>query len=323
MIVKNGGGILRSGNRCEHCEDPYVKQGNKCVEQDDEEEDEDEEDEEEETGFKPDGPFDKNCNPTSEFETQWKKYSDIDLIIPVETRSWEAQGVARTHEQILTLKVANFELERDMEIDRHIRLEARAYKDALARNIKQNLIKATIRLIYTTYKTVESGIGAGKSFETFLTGTETLARAGGLLSAVKGVVPKSSSIAIDTTTITGKVANVGIETAYQAMEALGNPKDVAIKFMTESKKVIAPGADITPEEINILRDQHITKGFVDRAIAESYKVNAQRRAQIVENENKIAQLEAEVVAWEGQEKSRVKDMLTQACLEQKKRYESD
>ena len=217
----------------------------------------------------------------------------------------------------------NFQLERDMEIDRQIRLEARAYRDALAKNIKQNLIKATVRLAYATYATVKAGSNAGQSFKTFLTGTKVLARTGGLLSTVKTVIPKDSKLAIDTSTITGKAANVGIEVAYQAMESLGNPKDVAVKFMTESKKAIVPSADLTPEEINILRDQHITKQFVDYAIAESYKENAQRRARIMENENKIKQLEAELAAWEAREKNRVQDMLRESCLEQKRKYEND
>lgn len=314
-----GGGIFHPKDECEYCEHPYIKRGDECVNTEEEEEEEGEE--EEETGFKPDGPLDSSCNTTADFEKDWKKYSDIDSRIPLQSRSWEAQGIVKTHEQILQLKIENFELERDMEIDRQIRQEAREYKDALVRNIKQNLIKATIRLAYVTYATVKSGVNAGKSFNTFLTGTEPLARAGGILSTVKSVIPKDSKLAIDTSTVTGKVANVGIETAYQAMEALGDPKEVAIKFMTESKKVIVPSADITPEEIAILRDQHITKQFVDFAIAESYRVNAERRVKIQANENRIKQLEAEVAAWEGKEKIRVQDMLREACLEQKKKYE--
>ena len=315
-----GGGIYLGNGKCEYCEAPYYKKGNECISADEEEEDE--EDESEKQGFKPDGPLNSDCTINQEqFDAEWKKYSDIDLRIPVQSRSWEAQGVVKTHEQILNLKVANFQLERDMEIDRQIRLEARAYKNALVKNIKQNLIKATIRLAYTTYKTIESGYNAGQSFKTFLTSTKTLARAGGLLSTVKTLVPKGSKIAIDTKTITGKIANVGIETAYQAMEALGNPKDIAIKFMKETQKVIVPSADLTPEEINILRDQHITKQFVDFAIAESYKDNAKKRAQITANENKIKQLEAKVATWEVKEKERVKNMLEESCKQQKAQYE--
>lgn len=318
---KAGGGIFHPKDECEYCEPPFVKQGDGCINPEEKKEDE-EKDKSEETGFKPDGPFDKDCNPLPEFDTEWKKYSDIDSKEPIQSRSWETQGVVRTHEQILQLKVENFKLERDMEIDRLIRLEARAYKDALVRNIKQNLIKATIRLTYTTYTTINAGSSAGKSFKTFLTGTETLARAGGLLSTVKTVIPKGSKLEIDTSTVVGKVANIGIETAYQALESLGDPKDIAIKFMTETKKASVPGADLSPEEINILRDQHITKQFVDFAIAESYKDNAKRRAQVMANENKIKQLEAEAAAWEGQEKTRVKNMLREACLEQKREYEN-
>ena len=91
--------------------------------------------------------------------------------------------------------------------------------------------------------------------------------------------------------------------------------DIAFKvWQKEIKKLM--------EEINILRDQHITKQFVDHAIAESYRVNAKRREQVAANNNKILQLQAEVVAWEGKEKTRVLDSLREACLEQKRKYES-
>jgi len=316
------GGIYHPKYKCEYCEHPFIKKGNKCVGPE-EGKNEDDEDEKEETAFKPDGPLNNDCTVNNDFDQEWKKYSDFDDRIPFQSRSWEVQNAFNVHERILELKVENFKLQRDMEIDRQIRLEAIEYKKALARNIKQNLIKATIRLAYSTYTTIESGISAGKSFSTFLTSTKTLARAGGLLSTVKSVVPKDSKIAFNSKTITGKVANVGVETAYQALEALGNPKDVAIKFMTETKKATVPSADITPEEINILRDQHITKKFVDFAIAESYKVNGKRRDQIVDNENMIKQLEAKAAAWEAKEKERIKAMLEAQCLEQKKQYEED
>ena len=94
---KEGGGIFHPKYECEHCQFPAIKKGNKCVDPNKENADEEKS---KESGFKPDGPLDSSCNTTPEFENEWKKYSDIDARIPVQSRSWEAQGIVRTHERI-------------------------------------------------------------------------------------------------------------------------------------------------------------------------------------------------------------------------------
>lgn len=298
------------GNACYHCEEGDIRDGNNCINP------ELAEQKEEEAGDKEDEK--KECvTDKPDFADNWQKYSDIDNRIPLESRSWEAQNLLKTQEQILALKVENFKLQRDMEIDRQIRLEAREYRNQIAKNQKQNLIKALIRLTYITYTTIDSGSSAGKSFNGFLTGTEVLKRAGGLLATVKSVIPKGSKLEIDTSTVSGKVLSGGLSVGITALENLGDPKEIATSFMTETKNAVVPSADLTPEEIAILRDQHIVKQHIDFAIAESYQVNAERRKQVMANDNQIKQLDAELKAWENKEKQRVFDMLEAECKDQK------
>jgi len=312
------GGIYHENGKCEYCNEPYYRKGNKCIAA---EEDEDE-DEQEEGEFKPDGPFNNDCSINEDqFSQDWMKYSDFDNRIPFESRSWEAQSGLKLQDQIISLKVENFKLQRDMEIDRQLRLEVREFRNALAKNLKANLVKATLRLSYITYTTIKNGWGAGKSYESILTGTENIKRLGAAISTVRGLVPSDSSLAIDTNSVTGKAASGGLSVAIEALENLGDPKSIVNKVMTETSAAILPSADITPEEVAILKDQYIVKNIVEHSLAESYKENAKRRKKLLDNQNKIKELEASFAAWEAKEKQRVKQMLEDSCLKQKENYE--
>jgi hypothetical protein len=308
------------GNSCLHCDPPNVWDGDNCINP----ENTRGVAERESQSFQADGPLENDCNiKEGEFASEWQKYSDFDDRIPYESRSWEVQNYLKAQEKLINLKVENFKLQRDMEIDRQIRIEAREFRKRLVENQRNNLIKATIRMIYLTYTTVKAGSSAGKSFEKFLTGSEVLVRAGGLLSTIKTVIPNDSRLAIDTNSIGGKVTNIGLSTALAAMENLGNPKDIATTFMTESRNSVMPSANLSDDEIAILRDHYIVKKHVDFAIADSYEVNKQRRKQVIANNQEIAKLNAEIAAWETAEKARVKDLLKYQCEENKKKYENE
>lgn len=315
----SGDGIYYNPDECEYCQEPFYKKGEECVSDEKSINKEDNES----GSFNPDGPFNSDCDINLEqLDNNWKKYSDFDDNIPFESRSWEVQSGLKIHEQIIALKVENFGLQRDMEIDRQLRLEVREFRDALAKNLKANLIKATLRLTYITYSTIENGWGAGKSYETILTGTENIKRLGAAISTVRGLVPNNSALAIDTSSITGKVTSGGLSVAIEALENLGDPTSVANKFLTESRAAILPSADITPEEVEILKDQYIVKNIIEQSLAESYKENALRRAQVQANDNKIKELEAQAASWEAKEKERVKQMLEESCRQQKEEYEN-
>jgi hypothetical protein len=318
------GGIYNGDNDCKYCEEPYQKQGNKCVKDEDIDEDEEEEENDDEATFVPDGPFDENCNiEESQFDKDWKKYSDFDNAIEFNSRSWEAQQHLGIYEKIIKLKVRNFELERDMEIDRQARLALRDYKTALVQNIRTNLLKSFWRLSYVTYSTIKSGQGVGTSYSTVLTSAETIPRISAALKVIQGVIPPSSSVAIDTSTVSGKVKSIGLNAALEAFDSMGDPVKIATQVFTDSRNAALPSADISPEEIAILRTQHLKNNNIDKTLAESYRKNAIRRMELLDNRQWIIVLEAEAASWEGKEKARVRGMLEADCQRQKDSFEND
>lgn len=314
---KSSGGILSSSNRCKYCEDPYVKQGDKCVKAEDLQEEE-----ELETSFVPDGPFDSDCNVNeSQFDKEWRKYSDFDNAIDYSSRSWEAQKHLSVYEQIIDLKAKNFVLERDMEIDRQLRLSMREYKTALVQNIKTNLLKSFWRLSYVTYTTIKSAKGLGESYSTVLTSAETIPRISAGLKVIQGVIPGDSDLAIDTKTVSGKVKSAGLNAALEAFDSMGNPVKIATQVFNDAANAPLPSADITPEEIEILRTQHLSNEAIDTALKASYEKNAARRKQLLANKAQIQILEAEALSWQAKEKMRVRGMLEADCQRQKKEFE--
>lgn len=317
---ETNGGIYNGSNSCKYCEEPYYKDGNKCVKADDVDEGDNNA---ESTAFKPDGPFDSSCNINQEqFDNEWKKYSDFDDRIDFNSRSYEVQQNFNLYEKILNLKARNFELERDMEIDRQLRLSMREYKTALVQNIRTNLLKSFWRLSYVTYSTIKSAKGLGESYSTVLTSAETIPRISAGLKVVQGVIPGDSKLAIDTKTASGKVKSIGLNSALEAFDSMGDPVKIATQVFTDSRNAALPSADITPEEIEILRTQHLENGELDKALASSYRLNAIRRMELIDNRNWIIILEAEAALWEAKEKARIKVMLESDCRLQKEEFEN-
>ncbi|PLX25231.1 hypothetical protein C0580_03010 [Candidatus Parcubacteria bacterium] len=316
----NSGGGIYSNKKCTYCEDPYYKEGNKCVKAEDKENDDDSSDQE--TSFVADGPFNSDCSINeSSFENEWKKYSDFDDNIDFNARSWEVQQNLNTYEQIMELKAQNFVLQRDMEIDRQLRLTMREYKAALVQNIKTNLLKSFWRLSYVTYSTIKSGKGIGESYSKVLTSGKTLEVISQGLKVVQGVIPADSSLAVDTSTVSGKVKSIGLNAALETLDSMGDPVKVATQVFNDASNAALPSADITPEEIEILRTQHLSNQAIDQALKASYKANAERRKQLLANENQIKLLEAQAASWQYKEKSRVRAMLESDCQRQRDDWE--
>lgn len=313
------GGIYNGDDSCQYCEAPYYKEGKQCVKSE-----EVKEQVSDLTGFKPEGPFNAGCTINEDlFENDWKKYSDFDNNIAFESRSWEVQQGLGVYEQIIKLKTENFILERDMEIDRQLRLAMRDYKTALVQNIKTNLLKSFWRLSYVTYSTIRSGQGVGTSYSTVLTSANNLEVISNGLKVVQAVIPSDSSLAIDTSTAAGKVKSMGVNAALEAFDSLGDPVKIATQVFTDATSAALPSADITPEEIEILRTQHLNNQEIDKALQASYQANALRRATLLANQQQIQVLEVEVASWEGKEKARVRSMLEADCLRQQADFENE
>ena len=82
------------------------------------------------------------------------------------------------------------------------------------------------------------------------------------------------------------------------------------------KQAIVPSADLTDEEIGILREQHLTKRLLDDILQESYRLNSDRRNVVEELETAIDSLKDDLREWEEKEKQRVELDLEAGCQAQ-------
>lgn len=254
----------------------------------------------------------KQCLP-SDFDAQWKKYSDIDDRIPPGERSFEA----KQHYDALAKVVSNtqevFLLQRDMEIDRQARLEVKQYKQALVKNIKTNLLKSFWRLAWITYDNIQSGRSAGGTFEKMYDAPSHMESIAAYIKTVRSVTPGDSVIAINTDSIAGKAKNVGLSAALDAMESVGDPVTVATTLISESVKQTFGSADITPEEIEILKTQHLKNNLLDDIIQESYRKNRERRLKVEALKTENETLKSQLIELENKEKDRTRENLVDAC----------
>ncbi|HLC94872.1 MAG TPA: hypothetical protein VJH89_00140 [Patescibacteria group bacterium] len=257
-------------------------------------------------------PKEKQCLP-ADFEQAWKKYSDMDDTIPVNERSYEA----KQHFEKLTKVVENtkeiFLLERDMEIDRQARLALKEYKTALVNNIKTNLLKAFWRLAWITYDNIQSGRASGGTFEKMYDLPSLGEGMAAYLKTVRSVTPGDSVIAINTENLSGKVKNVGLSVALDALESVGDPVAVATTLISESVKQTFGLADITQEEIKILEEQHLKNRLLDDIVQESYRQNRERRLRVMalKADNEI--LKMEMNDLENKERERVRENIVDSC----------
>lgn len=254
----------------------------------------------------------KECLP-SDFDAQWKKYSDIDDRIPPNERSFEAKQHYDALAKIVNNSQELFLLGRDMEIDRQARVEVKQYKQALVKNIKTNLLKSFWRLAWITYDNIQSGRSAGGTFEKMYDLPSHMESIAAYLKTVRSVTPGDSVIAINTDSIAGKAKNVGLSVALDAMESVGDPVTVATTLVSESVKQTFGSADITPEEIEILKTQHLKNNLLDDIIQESYRRNRERRlkAEALKSENET--LKTQLIELENKEKDRTRKEIVDAC----------
>jgi hypothetical protein len=306
----NAGGIAEEES-CTYCEEGFVVDNNQCVAAD-----------EVKAEFVPDGPLSQDCTiKQDDFDRGWKKYSDIDNAIPYQDRSWEAKNAVDAYDQMIELMIAGFELERDYEIEQQLQAELETYKAALVQNIKTNLLKAFWRLSWVTYTTVKGGKGLGESYNQVLTSGASVETLGAGLKVVQGIIPGDSALAIDTSTTGGKAASVGASVALEAIDTLGDPTKIATELFKSAASAPLPSADISQEEIDILKQQHLDNGIVDQALAESRADNGERLALMNDIEQQIANLQIDIDRWEGEEKARVAVLLEESCKILKQQFE--
>lgn len=314
MECELAGGIPGE-DTCTYCDEGSVAKDGECTPSESFDEDEQQ--------YIPDGPLNEDCTiKQDEFDKDWRKYSDIDDRIPYEERSYEAKQAVTAYDKMIEKMIEAFAIERDIEIEKKMQEELEEYRYKLVNNIKTNLLKAFWRLSWVTYTTVNSGTSLGQSYSEVLTSGASVATVGNGLKVIRGVIPKDSALAINTSSVTGKASVVGANVALEAMTSLDEPQKIATELFKSAAEAPLPSADISEEEINILREQHLQKGVIDEALTASRNLNKEREARLVVLEEEIEKLQDEIDRWEADEKERVKSSLEASCLELKEQYES-
>jgi hypothetical protein len=259
-----------------------------------------------------------DCSINQEqFDREWLRYSDFDDRIPPAERSHEVKEYNQIAAEISELTVESFELQAEMEIDRQMRRELRDYRAKLVQNQKENLLKAFWRLSYVTYSTIKNGRDLGRTYEQAFTSVDSLSRLGHSVKVVKGLTPPSPT---KPTTTTGQVENhvkeFGVSAALDLLTS-DSPTEYGVSVFNsmqkEAGKAVFPSADITDEEITILRKQHLEKRVIDDILQESYRKNSERRRKVEAMHVQIITKGEELERWEQAEKERVARELQAAC----------
>ena len=264
--------------------------------------------------------LDEDCKIIPDkFNTGWKKYSDFDYRIDPETRSNEARKFHEAQQEIAKLGAEVTILKRDYEIEKEAIKALQEYQREVKAGHKANLIKVVVRMSYITYKVMDSAKGTGKLYSEFLTnsigtGIEVIGKA---IKIGRALTLPNSSISLNTTTIEGKAKDVAITGWVETMASYGNPKDIVISVMKKTQGHTVPKAKLTPEELDILRQESEELKRLDKVIQLSTKANLDRLWEYRGKEAEITILESKLWDYEHDEKDRVRAMLIAECKRDK------
>ena len=265
------------------------------------------------------------CVVEAAFDAHWRKFSDFDITTAPQSRSLEVQGYLSTQDELRAIERDITGIAAHMELDRVARLEARDLEQALRQGLKVNLLKAFWRLAWITYNTIGGPTGktemikAGRSYAELFSETISVASTAKMLGVVKKLVPKQYSKLPGNE---GRVVNVGVDALLETLKNSEKSRTelvaaVVTKVLdTGSKEALeanAMKADITPEEMAILRTQYIDQQKLKHAIDVSYRLNGERRARIEALEAQTRAATEKAVEWETKEKRRVFSELNKSC----------
>lgn len=266
------------------------------------------------------------CVVDAAFETQWRKISDFETPGgPLESRSLPVQQYEAAQKEIRNIEMEIAGILAHMELDREARLAARDLEKSLTQGLKANLLRAFWRLAWITYNTIGGPTGktemikAGRSYAELFSENISVASTAKMLGVVKKLVPKQYSKLPGNE---GRVVNVGVDALLEGLKNSGKSRtelvaSVVTKVLdTGSKESLdanAMKADISPEEIAILRTQYLDQQRLQQAIAESYRLNAERQARIEALEAQAREAAAKAAESEQLEKRRVYALANQNC----------
>ncbi len=273
----------------------------------------------------PSDPYDENCNLKPEYQKDWKKYSDFDYRIPMESRSYEAQQYYKAVDDIAEKSAKVYELERDMAIEEVAKQNLIDMKQAVFIGNKKNLVKAFIRLSYVTAHTIVKASQAGRSYGDMLVdptknGVQVL---GEVIKAVDHLDPPNSAIAINTNTTRGKVNEVARAGWQETLTSFGDGTATGTAMAKKALELAtkAPEPKLSEADFAILKAEYQEMKRLDAEIQNSdarlFKMLWEKRAL----EQQITYLKSDLWDYEMDEKERTDSMLIAECERIKERME--
>jgi len=305
LCVKRNGSWNKNRWECTTCTEGDVLDGRRCVEPDEVSA------EEEEESSKA-----KECKEAlKNIKTDWKKYSDFDDRLGSDV-SYEVQQFNKTFNEVADLIGLSHSVEYEIVMMQGIQEEVENYKVALVQNIKVNLLKSFWRLSYVTYSTIKSGLGMEGTVRKLIDPKNTIQAVGAGLKLVQSIVPPyddAKFLQIDTASTSGKVKSMLWNATLETLESVGDPASIATQAMKDARAAVLPSANISKEEVAILRDQHLSNKAVDEAIASGAAEIAELRKVQLETKRLIVEKYNVMQEWKLKEYRRVKGNLEDSC----------
>jgi hypothetical protein len=264
------------------------------------------------------------CVDKARFDREWRRYSDINDLLAFESRSLDAQHYQEALEEIREARVEVARLKALVELGRQNRLAVLDYNRALKAGHKANLLRTFFRMAWITYNTV-GGPAGRREFAGMQKGLTKLLFEGGrnvptiarAMSLVKKLVPKQYSKVPGNS---GKVVTIGLDATIEYFQALWDTPDelfykVVAKIMeTAGKEYVPVGAELSDQELDILRNEHIELRHLEMAIEEIDALDAEHTSQIEALEAQIAAAQGKTGDAEQRERRRMWALLNKDCL---------
>ena len=103
----------------------------------------------------------------------------------------------------------------------------------------------------------------------------------------------------------------------ESLESVGDPSAIAQQFMKDARAAVLPSANISDDEVEILRDQHLSNKAIDESIADNAAEIAELRKVLLETRVLFFQKYNLMQEWKLKEYKRVKGNLEDQCKDKK------
>lgn len=267
----------------------------------------------------------------SAFATEWLKYSDIDERIELRSRSPEAQEVVAFSDQIREHYEAMYQLTEALTIEEYKRLEAKNTKNLLVRNLKNNYLKAFMRLSYVTYETIKMARGNKDAVKKILdTGTAGVQVLTSSYKILKSLTPPDASAG--TKNASERASGIANSAVLELLDSGFSAKDVTVNLINDLQKEtfdVVKAVDnwddpnLSDADFQLLRDQQQRNKIFDALLATLDKNIEEIRDEIAFHEKAVQLAESNYQASFSAEKERVRQLLIEDCKRENAREDQD